>query len=213
MPHVSEPRFRVAHGLRLKGFAVPAVLAEVAGLDEPSVEEHLASLAASGHASHRDGRIRGWSLTGDGRKLHHEACSAELAATGSEAVVSAAYRRFLDLNGPLLAACTDWQLRSDAAPGTQVLNTHADAVYDAEIVGRLAGIDERVQPVIGELASVLARFGRYADRLGSARAHVEAGRHEWFTGAMVESYHTVWFELHEDLLVTLGIERASEPAL
>jgi hypothetical protein len=24
------------------------------------------------------------------------------------------------------------------------------------------------------------------------------------------SYHTVWFELHEDLLTTLGLERASE---
>ena len=24
---------------------------------------------------------------------------------------------------------------------------------------------------------------------------------------MIDSYHTVWFELHEDLLATLGIER------
>jgi hypothetical protein len=27
---------------------------------------------------------------------------------------------------------------------------------------------------------------------------------------VIDSYHTVWFELHEDLLSTLGIERASE---
>ena len=27
---------------------------------------------------------------------------------------------------------------------------------------------------------------------------------------MIDSYHTVWFELHEDLLATLGIERSSE---
>jgi hypothetical protein len=27
---------------------------------------------------------------------------------------------------------------------------------------------------------------------------------------MIESYHTVWFELHEDLLATLGIQRAGE---
>jgi len=26
----------------------------------------------------------------------------------------------------------------------------------------------------------------------------------------MSSYHTVWFELHEDLLATLGIDRASE---
>jgi hypothetical protein len=27
---------------------------------------------------------------------------------------------------------------------------------------------------------------------------------------MIASYHTVWFELHEDLLCTLGLERGSE---
>ncbi len=29
---------------------------------------------------------------------------------------------------------------------------------------------------------------------------------------MIESYHTVWFELHENLLATLGIQRAREQA-
>jgi hypothetical protein len=36
------------------------------------------------------------------------------------------------------------------------------------------------------------------------------GQPEWFTKPVIDSYHTVWFELHEDLLCTLGIERASE---
>ncbi len=27
---------------------------------------------------------------------------------------------------------------------------------------------------------------------------------------MIPSYHTVWFEMHEDLLCTLGIERGAE---
>jgi hypothetical protein len=27
---------------------------------------------------------------------------------------------------------------------------------------------------------------------------------------MIDSYHTVWFQLHEDLLNTLGIDRATE---
>jgi hypothetical protein len=29
---------------------------------------------------------------------------------------------------------------------------------------------------------------------------------------MIESYHTVWFELHENLLATLGIQRSKEHA-
>jgi hypothetical protein len=27
---------------------------------------------------------------------------------------------------------------------------------------------------------------------------------------MIDSYHTVWFELHEDLLATLGRQRSQE---
>ncbi|GAC1537867.1 MAG: hypothetical protein NVS3B12_22350 [Acidimicrobiales bacterium] len=209
MGHVSEPRFRVAHGLRLKGFAQPCVVAEIAALDEPEVTNHLRHLEEQGHARHREGRITGWSLTGDGRKLHHESCADELAASGAELVVRAGYEQFLDFNPALLQACTDWQVRSDA-PGGQVLNAHDDAAYDRAVIGRLAEIDAGIQPVIAALAQALDRFGAYGQRLGDALARVEAGDTEWFTGAMVESYHTVWFELHEDLLVTLGIERAAE---
>jgi len=39
---------------------------------------------------------------------------------------------------------------------------------------------------------------------------VSAGDVDWFTKPMIPSYHTVWFEMHEDLLCTLGIERGSE---
>jgi len=209
--HVSEPRFRVAHGLRLKGFAVVPVLADVVGLELPHVVQHLDALAADGHAKYREGRISGWALTGEGRQLHHEACSVELARSGAEARVSDAYRRFLELNAPLLAACTDWQLRSDAAAGAQVLNGHDDADYDRAVVGRLVELDDQVQPIVADLTDALRRFEPYGRRLAAARARVEAGEHDWFTGAMVESYHTVWFELHEDLLVTLGLERAAEP--
>ena len=39
---------------------------------------------------------------------------------------------------------------------------------------------------------------------------VEQGDTDWFTKPLIDSYHTVWFELHEDLLATLAIERARE---
>ena len=34
------------------------------------------------------------------------------------------------------------------------------------------------------------------------------GRHQTFTGVMCESFHDVWMEMHEDLIVMQGIERA-----
>ncbi len=36
------------------------------------------------------------------------------------------------------------------------------------------------------------------------------GERDWFTKPTIDSYHSVWFELHEDLLATLGLERAKE---
>ncbi|GAC1310367.1 MAG: hypothetical protein NVSMB16_06960 [Acidimicrobiales bacterium] len=64
--------------------------------------------------------------------------------------------------------------------------------------------------MIAEIAQALDRFRAYGQRLADALARVEAGDTEWFTGAMVESYHTVWFELHEDLLRMLGREREEQ---
>jgi hypothetical protein len=60
------------------------------------------------------------------------------------------------------------------------------------------------------LAERLARFDGYGRRFRDALGRVQAGEVEWFTRPMMDSYHTGWFELHEDLLATLGIERAKE---
>ncbi|MDP9020051.1 MAG: MarR family transcriptional regulator, partial [Actinomycetota bacterium] len=43
-----------------------------------------------------------------------------------------------------------------------------------------------------------------------ALRRVVAGEGDWLTRPLIDSYHTVWFELHQDLLDTLGIERGSE---
>jgi hypothetical protein len=53
---------------------------------------------------------------------------------------------------------------------------------------------------------VLPRFGRYRARLGDALVMARSGRTEYVTDDF-EAYHTVWFQLHEDLLATLGIPR------
>ena len=64
-----------------------------------------------------------------------------------------------------------------------------------------------MQPVVADLAEALGRFGGYGPRLAGALAKVQGGDVDWFTKPTIDSYHTVWFELHENLLATLGIER------
>jgi hypothetical protein len=204
----SEPRLLVLHGLRVKGFAEAGPVAAGAGLDGAEVEAALQALAGEGLVTRREGRISGWSLTPDGRSEHRRLVGEELDVSGAKAVVDDAYRRFLGLNPELLAVCTAWQLRPEGE--AQVVNDHGDAGYDRLVVERLAAVDEAVRPVLADLEALLERYGRYRPRLAAALERVTAGDGEWFTKPIIDSYHTVWFELHEDLLCTLGLERGAE---
>ena len=208
MAHPSDPRLLVFHGLRLKGFAEPPVVAELFGLDVPSVEAHLAAAADDELVVRRDGRISGWSLTAAGRKEHERLLAEELDACDARSEVDACYRRFLALNGEFLAVCTDWQMRG--VGDLAVVNDHSDAAYDQKVVDRLMGLHDQVRPIVADLRTLLARFAPYGNRLRNALEKVVGGERDWFTKPVIDSYHTVWFELHEDLLTTLGLERSKE---
>jgi hypothetical protein len=59
-------------------------------------------------------------------------------------------------------------------------------------------------------AGVVGRFRSYERRLASALEQLRAGDERFFTGVTVDSFHTVWFECHEDLIQTLGRDRVQE---
>ena len=199
----------VLHALRLKGFAGTAAVAETAGVSEAEAAEVLEAAKAEAQVIHRDGRISGWSLTPAGRQRHAALLAAELEAGGYRDLVHEGYKRFLEINGDLLGVCTDWQMRP-GPDGQPAHNDHGDAEYDSKVIARLRQIDDGVQPVCSKLEGGAERFSGYGPRLSTAIDKVEAGDTDWFTKPMIDSYHTVWFELHEDLLCTLGIERSKE---
>jgi hypothetical protein len=198
----------VLHGVRVKGFAEGSAVAGLWCLDEGEVDRELKELADEGDVQRRDGRVSGWSLTPEGRAHHARLVAAELDGAGARPQVEDAHRRFGDVNPELLATCTAWQLRATGA--SQQVNDHTDHVYDSSVVGRLAAVHHRIEPVLADLAAALWRFGRYPERLGNAIRRVQLGESEWFTKPLLDSYHTVWFELHEDLLATLGLQRGAE---
>jgi hypothetical protein len=204
----SDHRFLVLHGLRLKGFGDAAAVAEAAGLTEAEAKPVLDALIGEELATSRDGRISGYALTPTGRVVQAQLLTDELEATGARPAIQAAYERFLAINKDLLAICTAWQLRE--VDGESVVNDHSDADHDAAVVAQLAELHDKVTPICADLGAALGRFAGYGPRLAHALGRVQAGDVDWFTKPMIASYHTVWFELHEDLLATLGIERASE---
>lgn len=203
-----QNELRVIHALRLKSFADTPVVAEHAGLDVDSTKVALDKLAEGEYVRYREGAMTGWMLMPTGRAHGETLLAGELDASGKRSELEALYAKFLELNKPFLALCTNWQVRD--IDGEQVMNDHDDADYDAEVIGRLATTDAEMQPICSDLAGVLDRFGHYGPGFSKALANLQSGESDWFTSPRLASYHTVWHELHEDLLASLGIDRAKE---
>ncbi len=147
---------------------------------------------------------KGLRLTPAGRDVHTS--WARVGPGGdTEVAVERAYQRFLALNRELIRVCNDWQVRPGGAP-----NDHSDPTYDWAIVDRLVAIDERVGPILRTASQSVVRFGGYRPRLRHARQRVNDGDYDWFTSPRIDSYHTVWMQLHEDLLLALGLDRKAE---
>lgn len=204
----SDPRTLVMHGLRLKGFAEASAIGEAVGVSEADAKPVLDQLVLDGLATYREGKLSGFALTKAGREQHAELLAAELDAGGARPAVRDAYARFLQLNTDLLSICTAWQLRD--IEGQSTINDHSDGVYDAGVIEQLAALHAKVEPICDDLGATLDRYAGYGPRLSLALHKVRTGGGDWFTKPMIPSYHTVWFEMHEDLLSTLGIERGSE---
>jgi hypothetical protein len=208
MPPSSDLRLLVLHGLQLKGHAPAPALAEAIERPLADVARQLRSLAGEGLVAERTGALTGWGLTAAGRAAAARLVADEVDAVGARPTVARSYRRFRSLNAGVLDACSRWQVRTIA--GRNVLNDHRDADYDARVVTDLAGLQQRAEPLLDDLAGALDRYRPYGSRLRHAVDRVEAGDGRWFTKPVMPSYHTVWFELHEDLLSTLGLDRSAE---
>lgn len=184
-----DATFRLLHEIRLRG---------VVELDET---ETVTLLIDEGFVARS---ARGVRITAVGRVTH--ASWARLAVGGDdEAVARRAYERFLPLNRELLRVCSDWQVRPSGVP-----NDHRDARYDWSILDRAHTLDERVGPVVSRLARTIERFAAYRPRLRFALAQVDDGQTDWLTSPRIDSYHTVWMQLHEDLLLAIGGDRSNE---
>lgn len=183
------------HTLRIKGIATPEALAAVLGLPAADVSAELERLAAEGLVLERTaGKRPGWAILPAGRE-HHAAALAAAAATAVP-LLAPVYERFLGHNTPVKALCAHWQRTTDD-------------VDRFELLEQLAELHEGALPVLAEAGTVLVRFGRYGERLTAALGRAPEDP-RFVVSPLVESYHQVWFECHEDFLLTLGRDRAEE---
>ncbi len=210
MAHQSDPELLVALALRLKGFGEIADVASVHGLDVGATQDALEAMVEAGKCMARDvDGVKKYILTPTGREEGEAALGAELESIGGRDAVQSAYDDFLQLNTSMLQLCTDWQVKADAS-GEQTLNDHTDDDYDQEVMARLVDLDGDLRKVLAPLRTTFARYDGYPSRFRDALDRLLSGDLDYFTKPIIPSYHTVWFELHEDLLATLGISRAEE---
>jgi pyruvate,orthophosphate dikinase len=80
------------------------------------------------------------------------------------------------------------------------------------VLDRLPDIHARVTPVVDRLGDLVPRLAPYSTRLAAASARVQAGDSDWLLKPLIDSYHTVWFELHEELISVCGLTRLDEAA-
>ena len=209
-PYRSSPTLLTLHAVRLRGTAAPGQVAARFRLEQAATAELLLDFAAYGWVSRAEfAGAGGWSLTERGRVENERRLAAELAEAGARPPVVDVHARFLPLNARFQTACTNWQIRP--LPGAPMAaNDHRDLRWDDRVLEELGSLGRRLVPLCAALSGRLARFEGYEKRYADAFARVEAGQRSWVDGAGIDSCHTIWFELHEDLLATLGIERGTE---
>lgn len=209
MAHTSSPELLVLHGVRVKGMTDAAAIAQRFGLDRQLVHELLLDYEAMGWITRvRFADVDGWALTARGRAENERRLADELDRSGARTAVVAAHGEFVVLNSRLLATVTSWQIRPTSTDPLAA-NDHADQAWDERVVSDLRDLGSRLAPVGEQLAAALDRFAGYPERYLAALSRVDRGERAWVAQPTIDSCHTVWMELHEDMLATLGLERGS----
>jgi hypothetical protein len=189
------------------GFASATRVAIRYGLDPDMAHELLLDFEAKGWVRHSSfGSSSGWSLTDAGRTENERRLAVELGVAGVRDAVRALHAEFVPLNRRFGTACTDWQIRPTRID-PMAFNDHTDWTWDEQVLRRLSSLGQAFAHLCIQLTDCLQRFDGYADRYSSALAKVDTGERRWVDAPELDSCHTVWIQLHEDLLATLGIPR------
>jgi pyruvate,orthophosphate dikinase len=192
--------------LAIKGLTPAQGVADAVLSTPDDVTPILDQLVVDGLATTVAGAYR---LSDSGTTRANDLRAAERDAWGTDRAI-AALDAFLDLDHRMKSAVTAWQLRDDAEG--QVVNDHSDAAYDAAVLDRLAALHTDTVAWLTPLEQGSARLADYGIRLGRAIEEAIGGDQRYVASPRVDSYHGIWFELHEDLIVLAGKSREEEAA-
>jgi pyruvate,orthophosphate dikinase len=205
--HMSESHLEirgddVLRALAVRGSVTSEQLAESTLADSSILGRLVGELASVRSLETAAGALR---LTASGKLSAAELFAADRSAVGGERAV-ALLDEFHVFDARMKSLVTAWQVRDLA--GEQRLNDHSDDDYDGRVMDDLAALHADTESWLAPLAGLLPRFDIYRTRLGRALDLARSGDQRFVASPRVDSYHSVWFELHEDLIRLSGKKRA-----
>ncbi len=192
--------------LAIKGYAMPDAAAEALFAAPDATRVALDELVEAGLAEAAAGSYR---PTAAGREAATKAQAAARQRWGSERA-NEALDSFLELDHRVKEVVTAWQVKT--ADGAETPNDHADEAYDAGVLERLRALHEDAVAWLAPHAAEEPGFQRYRQRLDRATRLAIEGDGRYVASPRVDSYHSVWFELHEELIQMAGRTREDEVA-
>ena len=197
-----DPLFLAVHGLAVKKSGTADAVATLMQVDEAVIKNGLAHALEYGLVT---GNSEKYMVTAAGANwlAQHYPQLFKPHRNASDFVV--AYERFEIINRQLLGLMTRWQTLD--VGGRAVPNDHSDKAYDEKIIDELDSLHERVLPILKSFSTHEDRLSVYETLLSRAYDRILDGETDYMSAVKLPSYHTVWFEMHEDLLRILGRER------
>ncbi|MDA0352951.1 MAG: pyruvate, phosphate dikinase [Chloroflexi bacterium] len=187
----------LARTVQLKGLCSPERAAQALF----TAEQRIAALLEE-HRPLFQETPRGMLLSADGRGWLQEELGRERAAL-DRAALNGSYERFMELNHEFKRVVSEWQIASASG--------HSDEQW-AQLVAEVAAIDLGLTPLAAEVSAQITRLRGYAPRFKAALEALRAGDASMLASPLKDSYHTVWFEFHEELIGASGRDRATEEA-
>ena len=197
---------QIIHVLSIKGFAKEETLAVAAGLEVSDVQLLAQNLIEEGLLERS--RI-GMKLTEKGKAAATRILE-DVRETTDLAALETFYQAFTPINQDYKKSISSWQIKTVGESAEQ--NDHEDAEYDQQVLTEMFKDHDSLKHLVATQLASCPLLRAYARRLEIAHAHVSAGHHQFVTGALIDSYHTVWFEFHEALIRLSGRDRATEAA-
>lgn len=205
-PHLTEDEFSILNYLDVfKSVTGISSIQTSTGSEPERITSILAKFVEKGYAEKEfstEGEI--WKITPVGEKFVNSYRQFILAQTGQKETIIKKCEEFENLNVKFKELVTNWQVK--IIDGIPVLNDHSDPDYDSAILNQIFNLHENVIKTLDKMASILPIYKNYIGRLDFAIEKLGEGAFDYLTKDK-NSYHNVWFELHESILKLWGKER------